>query len=71
MKLDVFIVDCEVGYHSIAESILRFFGALPDSLIPSIYYEKCLQASKTSDATFKVCTNFRFFFIYVIIIFSY
>lgn len=47
-------VDCEVGFHSIAESILRFFGALPDSLIPSLYWDKCIQASKTTEATFKV-----------------
>ena len=47
-------LDCEVGYHSIAESILRFFNALPDTLIPSILFQECLAASRTPEATIKV-----------------
>ena len=47
-------LDCEIGYHSIAVIILRFFCALPDSLIPSISFERCIQAAKMSETTVQV-----------------
>jgi hypothetical protein len=33
---------------------LRFFNALPDSLIPSLFFEKCLLASRSSVQSLEV-----------------
>lgn len=50
----IIALDCELGFHAVAESILKFFNSLPDSLIPSILFERCLLASKTPEATLQV-----------------
>lgn len=51
-------ISCDLGYYSIAETILRFFNSFPDSLIPSKFFENCRTASKTTEMSFQVkCKN--------------
>lgn len=44
----------EDGYYAAAELILRFVEALPDSLIPSQYFDACLAVSNDRMKTFKL-----------------
>lgn len=44
----------EDAYYAAAELILRFVEALPDSLIPSQYFETCLAVSNDRMKTFKL-----------------
>lgn len=50
----IFIPDCDVGFHSVAETILLFFDCLPDSIIPSELYEDCLKCAKNQTMIPKV-----------------
>lgn len=49
-----YVLGSNFGHHSIAETILRFFEALPDSLIPSKLFKKCIEASKNKNSIIQV-----------------
>lgn len=44
----------EDGYYAAAELILRFVEALPESLIPSQYFEACIAVANDRAKTFKL-----------------